>query len=285
MKNTKISRWFAILLSAAILVSCMCIPAMAAADVSSLNPDEKGSISVTMKSDDTTATDGALTLYQVATLNVTNGRMSYTKTDDFVGFDGDLDVDDTDLAGNLACYVEENGLTGTEAKISSEGEASFDDLTLGLFLLIQTEQSTGFYTIDPVLVTVPIAENDEWVYNVDASPKIEVNPEPTTTTEPTTSPEPSSEPSESPEPSASSEPSSSPSPSSSTTPGTGGTSGTGGTGGTGGTSGTNGGGTSKTLPQTGQLNWPVALFAVLGVIFVVVGIVLVNTGRKRRSET
>ncbi len=221
-----------------ILLCTTCLSA-AAADTTDIDLGKKGSISLTLYSDEAgeTVTDGALTLYEVAELTLTDGNMAYVRTAAFAGFTGELDVEDTSLAKDLTAYVSSGGVTGTTRTIASDGSVSFSGLTLGLYLIVQTTQSTGYYTIDPFLVTVPLAQDGVWVYDVDASPKVEVKPEPAPEPEPEQEPGPTPEPTPTPTP-------------------------------------------DKTLPQTGQLFWPIPILAGAGALFIVIGSIM---RRRRRA--
>ncbi len=234
-----------LMLSVCLLVILFCTTCLSAtaADTTDIEPEKEGSISLTLYSDEAgeTVTDGALTLYEVAKLTLTDGSMVYVRTEAFAGFDGELDIEDTGLAKDLSAYVSSSSVTGTTKMIESDGSVRFSDLTLGLYLLVQTTPSTGYYTIDPFLVTVPLTQDGVWVYDVDASPKVEVNPEP--------SPEPEPEPEPEPTPEPKLEPTPTPIP-------------------------------DKTLPQTGQLFWPIPILAGAGALFIMIGSMM---RRRRRA--
>ncbi len=150
------------------------LTACAAADSASLDLAQSGSVSLTMKSlSGEVLTDGAVTLYQVAVLSLNNGDMVYSRTEAFADCAQALDVDDSSLAAVLAEYVIDNGIRGTEVFIGPDGTASFDNLNLGLYLVVQTAESAGYSAVLPFLVTIPYAENGTWIYDVDASPKVE----------------------------------------------------------------------------------------------------------------
>lgn len=229
-----------ILMLAAVMLCASGRSAYAAADAASLDPDRTGSVSLTLADDSgTTVTDGAVTMYQAAALALEDGSMDYAWTDAFAACGETPDVTDTNLAASLADYVEEHQITGTTASLDAEGTVCFDGLSLGLYLVVQTTQSTGYNAISPFLVTVPLAENETWVYEVDASPKVEVYtetaapPESTTTITTTT-----------------------------TTTTT----------------------TAATLPQTGQLYWPVPLLAAGGLALLATGRGLVMSDRRKRDH-
>ncbi|MCC8356483.1 MAG: hypothetical protein LJU34_01295 [Oscillospiraceae bacterium] len=174
------------------------LAAYAEADAASLDFEKTGSVSLTLAdSSGNTVTDGAVTICQVATLYLDDGSMAYAYTEAFANCGETLDVTDAALASALADYAEDNQITGTTASVGADGTVRFDGLTLGLYLVTQTTQSTGYNAISPFLVTVPFAGSDAWIYDVDASPKVEVytaatippesvSPTPTTTTTTTT---------------------------------------------------------------------------------------------------
>ncbi len=248
MKNMKrttgrISHLMAAFVLAAVLVFGTCLTAFADdAGTPNLDLTKKGSISISLYSEEAEAyvTDGVLTIYQVADLYLDDGNEAYAYTDAFSGCDASLDdVTEALLADKLAAYVEDNGITGVAENISEDGSVTFSDLTLGLYLVMQTTDSTGFYTIEPFVVTVPQDVDGVWVYNVDASPKVEINPTPTVPEEPNEPEEPETpETPETPTPSGS------------------------------------------TLPQTGQLVWPIPILAAAGVLFCIIGVRMRRKGSR-----
>ncbi len=197
MKKTQRTKGFRLvsaLLLSGVLLFGMAVTAFAAAGTPDLDFSEEGSITVTLYSDvdQASVTDGALTIYHVADLYLDDGNMAYEYTEDFAGCTASLaDPAETSLAAELEAYVESARIGGTTKAIGSDGTVDFTGLGLGLYLVVQTTGSTGYYSADPFVVTVPIAREDGWIYNVDASPKVEVLtpvPEPTT---PDTTPTPS----------------------------------------------------------------------------------------------
>lgn len=217
----------------------LALTASAAVDAPSLDFDQTGSVTLTLAEGGTALTDGAVTLYQVADLYLEDGDMAYSYTEAFSGCTETLDVTDTALPAALAGYVTDNGVSGTTAAVGADGTVTFDGLTLGLYLAVQTTPSTGYSASSPFLVTVPCAEGDAWVYAVDASPKVALSAEPETEPEPPEEPEPT--------------------PSTSST-------------------------TSTTLPQTGQLNWPVPVLAGSGLVLFAIGWWMTATDRRKEGH-
>ena len=60
------------------------------------------------------------------------------------------------------------------------GAARFEDLTLGLYLLVQETPAKGFSPAAPFVVSLPMMEEGKYVYEVDATTKTELIPAPTT---------------------------------------------------------------------------------------------------------
>ncbi len=252
MKKTtgRISHLAAAFVLAAVLVFGTCLTAFADnAGTPNLDLSETGSISVSLYSEEAEAyvTDGALTIYRVADLYLDDGNEAFTYTDAFAGCDESLeDVTAPLLADKLAAYVEDNGITGVAENISEDGSVTFSNLALGLYLIMQTTDSTGYYAVEPFLVTVPQDVDGVWVYNVNAGPKVEVIPTPAVPEEPTP---------EEPTPEGTITPST-PTP----TP------------------------TGSVLPQTGQLVWPIPILAAAGLVCCLIGWKMKRTDRRNRMH-
>lgn len=221
----------------AVLLLCTVSVTASAQDVPDLS--RKGSITITMRQGETAVPGGSLTLYRVGEVREENGNYSFALTGDFTGCGQSLtNIQSAQLAKNLAQYVADHDLIGTTREIDSSGTVTFPQLTLGLYLLVQNKAASGYHKAEPFLVSVPMQENGAYVYNVNASPKVEVKK----TSEP-----------------------GNPGSKNPSTP----------------TTSTSGKSQSK-LPQTGQLNWPVPVLAVLGMGLFSAGWML-RAGKKKGS--
>lgn len=180
----KYAKWIA-----AFLLAVLLLPAT----VYAAEESRKGSITVTMEYDGSAVTSGVLTAYQVARLE--NGRLEVIPPYQA----GELDQENLtpELAETFAGQV-----TGEGIAAAVDGEARFENLELGLYLIVQTEASQGFEPLKPFLICVPMIEDGSCVFDVNAQGKFQLKREPDP-------------------------------------PGPG-------------------------LPQTGQLNWPIPVLAVLG---------------------
>lgn len=168
MKQNK-NNWFAALLLALCMAVCYALPALAAPAASAnIDLSRTGSMDVTLydHQNDVPLRGGALTVYKVA-----------------------------DVAR----------AAGTTHKISEQGIVSFDALPLGLYLVVQTENSKGYEAINSFLVSLPMADESGWLYTVDATPKVGAPTQEVTPPEPETPSKPS-EPDKPSEPEKPSEP-------------------------------------------------------------------------------
>ncbi len=126
------------------------------------------------------------------------GSYIYLLTDSFKDSQEKLDdLETEDLPLNLQEYAETHNLTGIKSQVKADGTVIFNDLKLGLYLIRQDNKVDKYYPVNSFLVSLPLRnpETDSWIYNVDASPKVELRPEiePTPTpvpTEPPTRPKP-----------------------------------------------------------------------------------------------
>lgn len=208
-----------------------------ALDNSELDLSRKGSVSVTMRDSMTqdTVSGGSLSIYKVADVVVENGNSFYKYTDKFSECIWSLeDLENSELASNLSAYVAENEVGGATSLIDEKGIGRFEELDLGLYLVVQTTPSEGYFSLNPFLVSVPIIENDEFVYDVDATSKAEGLTQVPSTDEPK------------------------PTPVTTRRPGT--------------------------LEQTGQLNWPVPVLIIAGLMFFALGWSLFLSQKRRKNN-
>lgn len=173
MKQNKNNRFAALLLALCMAVCCA-LPALAAPAASAnIDLSRTGSMDVTLydHQNDVPLRGGALTVYKVADVARTNGDLHFVYTADFAGCGIALgDLTDSTLASRLEAKLPARA-AGTTHKISEQGIVSFDALPLGLYLVVQTENSKGYEAINSFLVSLPMADESGWLYTVDATPQ------------------------------------------------------------------------------------------------------------------
>jgi hypothetical protein len=135
----------------------------------------KGSVSVTLVSQDgEKVLEGAvLSVFYVATVEADeNGILCYTYTDVFA--ECGTALDDPELITALDVFVAGKDLASRKMITDSMGNAVCEDLPLGLYFVQQSRAVEGFAPCAPFLVTVPIQTETGFDYDVDASPKTDV---------------------------------------------------------------------------------------------------------------
>ena len=139
------------------------------------DPDKTGSISVTLTGQyqKDPMVGAQLSVYPVATVGlVGDGTLRYVYTQAFASCG--IALDDPALATKLDAYLSQNDLPALEMTTNARGTAVCEDLPLGLYFVKQTGTVEGFAPCTPFLVTVPGESADGYVYDVDATPKTEV---------------------------------------------------------------------------------------------------------------
>ena len=213
-------------------------------------PDESRnghcSITVSMTYQGKAVRGGTLALYKVGDVAEDGGNYSFVPAEEI---QADIpkfgDIESPDLAGKL-CKLESKltPVTDLHKKVGEDGNATFSDLTFGLYLVVQKTAASGYRKTAPFLVSVPYLYADEYQYDVTSQPKTDLEREvPTKPTGPTTKPTKPTDPTTKP-----------------TKP----------TGPT--TKPTTSSGGGKKLPQTGQLWWPVPVLACAGLGCIAVGL-------------
>lgn len=173
------------IISAFLIVTLLCVfgTSAMAAD-STIDFARKGSVTISLKAtNDDYIADAELRLYQVANIQRNQTTLTYLFTEDFADSGISLqDLNADNLAEHLCAYAVQNNLSYYSEVSNRQGAVEFDNLTLGLYLVVQAESVSGYYQISPFLVAVPMTNSEEsaWVYSISATPKVEAEPiEPT----------------------------------------------------------------------------------------------------------
>lgn len=137
-----------------------------------------GSISGTMLHQGEPVGGGALTLYQAGEIAGPEGEEGYryVLTEDFAESEASLeDLEDASLAGELAEYAYGKELEGTTVAIGEDGVWTAEELSMGLYLVVQYQAADGYEPISPFLVSLPGYDDTSgsWIYEVSAQPKME----------------------------------------------------------------------------------------------------------------
>lgn len=188
-----INKRLAALLAALTLLVWCAVPAFA---LEVVDLSRTGSIKVSLYDTETSelVSGGELTLYRVAKVKKSNADLSFEYTNGFEECGIELgDLSEGDLAQQLAEKIAATA-ESTTLEVGDSGTVEFEDLEVGLYLVVQSKAADEYDAINPFLVSVPIQEDGKYVYNVEALPKVgtathktpETPDTPTTPDEPTT---------------------------------------------------------------------------------------------------
>ena len=261
MKSIDLRHRLAAVLLAMCLVVCCALPAFATS--ANIVLGRLGSLHVRLYDthNDVPLRGGELTLYQVASVKRTNGNLYFDYTGDFTGCGVVLgDLSDSTLADQLVKYLPAVPAIAAQQDVNEEGYANITKLPQGLYLVVQTEASHGYEAIKPFLVSIPLPDGDNWIYDVDATPKVGATiPETPDTPDTPDVPDTPDTPDNPVSPGTPDNPVSPENPDNPVSPST---------------------PDKPVLPQTGQLNWPVPVLACSGVLLFAAGWVLNRQGKK-----
>ena len=171
MKSIDLRHRLAAVLLAMCLVVCCALPAFATS--ANIVLGRLGSLHVRLYDthNDVPLRGGELTLYQVASVKRTNGNLYFDYTGDFTGCGVVLgELSDSTLADQLVKYLPAVPAIAAQQDVNEEGYANITKLPQGLYLVVQTEASHGYEAIKPFLVSIPMPDGDNWIYDEDATP-------------------------------------------------------------------------------------------------------------------
>ena len=238
-----------------------------------IDPDQTGSLTVSLQYNDTPISGGTLTLYRVANIVCGEDGYEFTLSDGFENTALSLEnLQSSQTVGAFVSYAKNNNFDGLVRKVPQNGVVSYEDLTVGLYLVAQYENPESYLVIEPFFVTVPLEIGDETVYDVDATPKVSIDEDLSPGDRPDDSDNPDDEPDEDVDyPEKPDNPDDSHTPENPDFPGT--------------TTTPNPPDESEKIPQTGQLKWPIPILTLVGLFSIVIGWRLLVGNRKGRDET
>lgn len=136
--------------------------------------NETGSISVTLSDleNNQPIQEAKLAVYYIASINQdSSNHIFYSYCDDFK--DCGVLLDDPELNLKLDKIVYKDIYTYL-VETDNNGTATLSNLPLGLYFVKQMNEIDGYAPCKPFLVTLPMLENNHYIYNVNASPKTEI---------------------------------------------------------------------------------------------------------------
>ena len=155
------------------------------------DPQRTGSLTFWMAFGDQSLEGGSLSLYRVGMVSITNGDAGFLPVEALADGPQWTDLNDPALARELADLAQSRDLPEIREEILG-GWVTFAPLEPGLYVVTQevSQATEGFDAIQPFLISLPRWEDDGYVYDVTASPKVPLVPEETPPPPPTEPPPP-----------------------------------------------------------------------------------------------
>ena len=136
----------------------------------------KGSISITLEDKDNSIyIKGAeISLYHIANAIEENHQLKFEYTEELSDCSSSLnDLENGILVDEISkCITDET--SNIKKTTDNNGNVGFDNLSLGLYLVMQTNIVDGYSSIDSFLVMIPKEENNKFIYDIEANPKTEI---------------------------------------------------------------------------------------------------------------
>ncbi len=172
MKNNTAKKAFAMIIIFAICISQLIFAASAVSD------GIRGSITITTLSKETKepVSGAVFRVYHIASAYISDDSITFIYTDDFK--DNGMDINnfsDAYLPIHLIAYAQIKSISYIEKTTDSMGRVVFDNLPVGAYLVVPVGIDEGYLKPIPFVVKVPTKDDTQnrWVYNIDATPKVE----------------------------------------------------------------------------------------------------------------
>lgn len=171
-------------LAAAMALICLLCCTVRGFAAPAVDLTERGALTIQIKDTETGkgVPGGEVVIYRVAEPEFDPyGGYSYRVTEAFAPGIPDISVlegmsaaENGEQAALWKAFAEGSRLPpDASAQPDAEGICRFDDLPLGVYLVVQTQVGTGHKVISPFLITIPMYQEADgaWAYQVDAAPK------------------------------------------------------------------------------------------------------------------
>lgn len=137
---------------------------------------KKGSITITLEDlEEKIPIEGAeVSLYHIADVTEENHNLKFIYTEQLNDCEVPLtNLEDDSLEASIYNCINKD-TTSIKEKTNQVGIVKFTNLKLGLYLVTQTNKVEGYSTFDSFLVMLPKVENNKWNYDLIANPKTEI---------------------------------------------------------------------------------------------------------------
>ena len=145
--------------------------------------NDKGTINMTLSTNDITegVVSGAeIEIIKVAEAYENKSNLYFRYTEDFKSISRDI----TKLnSNNVDSYTSDikslvdntDSITGIKNNTDNNGKVTFNKVDLGIYYVRQTNDVDGYRRITEFLISIPTIENNDWILDIDCTPKVEVD--------------------------------------------------------------------------------------------------------------
>lgn len=151
------------------------IPGMVKADTGIVDFEGRGTIELLLKeSTNGTMVPGAeISIVKIAKAIDKNNNLAFEYVDEIS--DCSLLVDEIkDVSSELLECIDKSNLKYDKKITDNNGMVKFNNLELGLYLIKQTNKLEGYSSFLPFLIMIPEFIDDEWNYDIEATPKTDI---------------------------------------------------------------------------------------------------------------
>lgn len=156
------------------LIPIFSIPS-AFADENIIDLDRQGSVSVTLKDENSAVVGAELGIYRIADAVVQDDTVSYELREDFrdLGISADK-LTEEDSVNAVTEQIKKNNVSGIKGLTDSSGNVSFEGLSVGVYCVMQTKSVSEYSDCMPFVISIPVLSDGVYIYDVDATPKTSV---------------------------------------------------------------------------------------------------------------
>ena len=135
--------------------------------------NKKGDLSITLKTNNKEAIKGAeITIYQIAEIDIKNANLTYKVLNELESCSINLNGQKIDNT-TIQCIKQAN-IPSQAVLTDDTGISSFNNLDLGIYLILETKQVEGYSNFEPFFVNIPQEIDNEWIYTISSMPKTEI---------------------------------------------------------------------------------------------------------------
>lgn len=168
-----VNKWMRIWMSLFLSAGLCLFFGLSSIQAESILTQKTGSLEIIVHDEEgTPIPGGSLTRYHVADIAEEKDGPYFHLTEDFEKSDASLtDPQNRQVIAYLEDYAIKNKVKGDTFPVPNDARVCFQDLPVGLYLIVQSEAAPGYEAMPSFLISIPNYEDGKYVYEVSAYPK------------------------------------------------------------------------------------------------------------------